>query len=88
MLAQDICYRAGDLVGGEKRRQHGDPEAVHAGVAALWSTYLGHRLTAHDVAILMILLKVARTTTGTHNIDDYIDIAGYAGIAAKLAADA
>ena len=34
---------------------------------------------------MMVLLKVARTKTGAHNPDDYIDMTGYAAIAAELA---
>ena len=37
----------------------------------------------HDVAMMMILLKVARTN-GTKKKDNYVDIAGYAALAAKL----
>ncbi len=38
---------------------------------------------AHDVAMMMILLKVARTK-GKKKRDNYVDIAGYAALAAKL----
>jgi hypothetical protein len=34
----------------------------------------------------LVLMKVARTRTGAHNLDDYLDACGYAGIAAELAA--
>lgn len=46
-------------------------------------------LEAEDVAIMMILLKIARIQTGTFKPDNYIDIAGYAACAAPapMAAD-
>ena len=88
MLAADVCLRAADLVDGDRRRQHGEPKAAHTRIAAFWSAYLDRPITAHDVAILMILLKVARTKNGTINFDNYVDVAGYAGVAAELASHA
>jgi len=46
----------------------------------LFAVPLVARLTA-----VLVLLKVARTKTGAHNPDDYIDMTGYAAIAAELA---
>jgi hypothetical protein len=43
-------------------------------------------MTPHDVAIMMALLKLARTQTGTYNRDDYVDAAGYVALAHRLAA--
>ena len=33
----------------------------------------------------MVLLKVARTQEGQHNIDDYVDACGYSAIAGEIA---
>ena len=85
MQAQDVCRRAADLVAGGRARLHGDARAVHASIAALWSAYLGTPITARDVALMMVLLNVARTKTGAFNLDDYVDAAGYAGIAVEVA---
>ena len=68
MRARDICLRAADLVGVSVRRQHGQARIAHTRIAALWSAYLDHPISAHDVAILMILLKVARTKNGNHQL--------------------
>ena len=85
MRAQDVCRRATDLVGDDRARLHGDARAVHDSIAALWSAYLGTPITARDVALMMVLLKVARTKTGAFNLDDYVGAAGYAGIAVEVA---
>jgi len=87
MRARDVCRRAADLVSGDRARQYGDARLLHARIATLWSAHLGHSITPHDVALLLLLLKVARTTGGTFNPDNYIDAAGYAAIAAELASD-
>ena len=57
MVAEDVCRRAADLVGTDARARYGEPQATHARIAAFWSAYLDHPLTAHDVAIMMVLLK-------------------------------
>ena len=33
----------------------------------------------------MVLLKVARTKTGSLNRDDFVDMVGYAGLAGEIA---
>ena len=71
------------------RRRPRPPARRYTGGAhhhrALWSAYLGTPITARDVALMMVLLKVARTKTGAFNLDDYVDAAGYAGIAVEVA---
>ena len=81
----DMCRRAIDLVGGDRARQHGVALAVHSNIAVMWSVFLGMPITARDVALMMVLLEVARTKTGAFNPDDYVDAAGYSAIAAEVA---
>jgi Domain of unknown function (DUF6378) len=88
MRASDVCRRAADLVSSGRARQHGDARLLHTRIAALWSVHLGRLITPHDVALMMMLLRVARTAGGTFNLDNYIDAAGYAGIPAELARNA
>jgi Domain of unknown function (DUF6378) len=85
MRARDVILQAADLLNGDRMSQHGDALTTHANIAALWSAYLGTSITARDAALMMVLLKVARTKSGRINCDDYVDAADYAGIAAELA---
>ena len=39
---------------------------------------------AHDVAILMILLKIARTKVGAVSRDTYVDMAAYSAISGEI----
>lgn len=80
-----ILNRAIDLVDGDRQDTHGEKEENFQNIAVLWSAYLGMDLIPQDVANMMVLLKVARTKTGKFNIDDYVDMAGYAGCGAELA---
>lgn len=84
--ASEIARKAAKLVSGEREATHGNKFDNHSNIAALWTGYLDHVVTAKDVANMMVLLKVARTKTGSHNPDDYVDAVGYAAIAGELAA--
>lgn len=89
--AAAICMCAADIVAGSRAARYGDILQVHASIAALWNAFLGERLLAGrklnalDVALLMALLKIARAKAGAYSIDDYVDIAGYAGCAGEIA---
>lgn len=85
MKASKILMRAAELVGGERDRQHGDKLENHENIARLWSAYLEVEITAAQAALMLNLLKVARTKTGDFNLDDYLDMAGYAGCAGEIA---
>lgn len=91
LSAGEISFRASQLVNGDRARQHGDFEATYARVATLWNAWLKVRkevaapLTAHDVVMMLGLMKDARTQSGEHNVDDYIDGAGYRAGAGAIA---
>jgi hypothetical protein len=73
---------AKDIV--EQRAEHyGDPKPNMERTAALWSAYLGHEVTAHDVSVCMMLVKISRAKVSAHD-DNYVDIRGYADIAQAL----
>lgn len=93
MRAHEIASKAAELVNGDRHTTHGDKTANHEAIAHLWNGYLNAakrfpqpKLTAHDVANLMECLKIARRLNGAFNPDDYIDAAGYAGVAGEIAA--
>jgi hypothetical protein len=89
MQAVEILTTAANLVGGDRAKTHGDRYINHGKIASLWNAYLSNHagpLDPTDVANMMILLKIARTQSGgTHNDDNYIDAAGYAGVAGECA---
>jgi hypothetical protein len=91
MKAHDVASRAADLVGGDRAAQHGSKEQNFSNIASLWNGYLQIRkdpsapLTALDIGHMMVLLKVARTQTGTVNADDWVDMAGYSACAGEVA---
>jgi len=82
--ASEILQIASNLVSGDRQEQHGDKVANHNNIAKLWSAYLDIDISGHDVAVLMSLLKIARTKLGSFNIDDYYDGSAYIGIAGEI----
>jgi hypothetical protein len=42
-------------------------------------------LDAHDVGVMMVCMKLARTQSGAVNPDDYVDACGYAACAGEIA---
>lgn len=67
----------------ERAAKRGHPRGNHERIAALWSAYLGTTVRPHDVAAMMILLKMARARVGVDE-DNWVDAGGYAEIGRML----
>lgn len=93
MKAADIARLAADLVGGERAQQHGPVAENFGRIAAYWRCYMACRpdqsapLSAEDVGPMMMLLKLARTQSGAHGEDNWVDMAGYAACGGEVAAN-
>ena len=68
----------------ERGVEYGKPEDNFATIARLWRAYLGVAVNAHDVAMMMVLFKVARAKASPKHVDNLTDMAGYAACAAEL----
>ena len=86
MTAEEILAKASDLISGDRNDEHGDRGLCHKNIAALWSAYLDIYLPPYKVALMMALLKIARSKTGTFNMDNFVDLPGYGALAGELAA--
>ena len=91
LTKEDVLQKAKDLITGDRNDTHGDAFNNHAEIAEFWNIFLDKKLqamasiTADDVAIMMILLKISRHTQGEKiNIDNFVDMAGYAAIAGEI----
>ena len=71
-------------VNGERNQSYDEPEDNFGRTAQLWSAYLTVEVTAIDVAVLMVLLKVARLMHTPGHVDSWVDIAGYAACGADV----
>ena len=83
MKTREYLDTAAKIVTGQRQHDYGDKYQNHENIANLWSAYLNYNISAHDVAICMLLVKVARLKHRTTQ-DCYIDMAGYAAIAGEI----
>ena len=80
---ETVCEEAERIVGGDRSPQYGHPTKNFEQTADLWMDYLGERDLAQDpiepkdVAMMMILLKIARESNRSKR-DNVVDIIGYA----------
>ena len=81
---KEFLFEASKLVAGDREKDYGDKVKNHTNIAKLWSAYLDIKVSAHDVAIMMALLKMARTKLGDVSKDTYIDMAAYSAIAGEI----
>ena len=79
-----LLEKANALIAGDREKDYGDKVHNHQNISKLWSSYKGIEITAHDVAIMMVLLKIARTKLGVVSEDTYIDMAAYGAIAGEI----
>ena len=91
MTKEEILKKARDLITGDRNETHGDAFQNHAEIAEFWNIYLDKKLqpmasiTAEDVALMMVLMKISRNTQGKkNNLDNFIDMCGYAAIAGEI----
>jgi hypothetical protein len=81
---------ANRLVNGDRNNQYGDPNQDFKRTAALWESYLrgafeqrgDTKVMAHDVGIMMMLLKISRISWSPSKMDSIIDAIGYGACAA------
>ena len=84
MNTSEILKKSQSLVDGARHTDYGDKTENHKNIAKLWSAYLDTKINAHDVAIMMALLKMARTKLFAVSKDTYIDMAAYGAIAGEI----
>lgn len=80
---ESILAEAERIINGPRKEAYGPPKESFDKIAAGWSLIVGTPVTAKQVALCMIWLKVVRHTQGAGR-DDLVDIAGYAGLSENL----
>ncbi|QGJ87784.1 hypothetical protein SEA_BIANCATRI92_57 [Mycobacterium phage BiancaTri92] len=79
-----ILTTAEEIINGQRAQDYGDARENHIRIATLWQAYTGVEFTPEDVAVMMILLKIARFMENGYHQDTVVDIAGYAGVLEKM----
>ena len=80
----DILDTAKEYVTKDRAADHGDMEDNFNMIADYWSLHLEQHIDAHDVAVMMTLLKVARIKSNPYHMDNFIDGAGYLACGGEL----
>lgn len=75
-----VLNHADNIIHGARQRDYGSANHSFSTIADLWTAYLGHKVTPEQVCMMMILLKVGRSTESAQ-FDSLVDIAGYAALA-------
>ena len=81
----EILDTAKQAVNVDRAATHGDAERNFDLIAGYWSTHLGVPVSALDVAVMMMLLKVARIRSNPAHVDSFVDVAGYAACGGEIA---
>ena len=91
MTKEEILKKAKELITGDRNDTHGDAFQNHAEIAEFWNIFLDKKLqpmasiTAEDVALMMVLMKISRNNQGKkNNLDNFVDMCGYAAIAGEI----
>lgn len=91
MISEDMLRQAATLVGGQRAKDYGDKTENHQRIADLWNYWMVQRykdqpamVSAYDVAIMMVLMKISRLMHTPGHSDSHVDIAGYAAIAEEI----
>ena len=75
--------QANNLINGQRQEDYGTALENHNRIASLWAVYIGKEFTPVDVAMMMLLVKVARTMERPKD-DSFVDICGYAALAGEM----
>ena len=87
-LRGKILRDTADIIEGARNQDYGDPFDDFGTTANFWETYITRvvlrrgemKLEPHDVAAMMMLLKIARLTWTPGVKDHWMDAIGYAAL--------
>lgn len=93
VIGSDIFEMAKRIVNGHRQDDYGSPEDSFQNIANYWNAYFTQiydkredGLIAEDVAIMMVLFKIARLGHG-YTRDSVVDMCGYSAIYAAMHGD-
>lgn len=88
MKRAELCDLAKQHTTKERTDAYGTPKDCFTDIAARWSLTLGLTITAAQVALCMIDLKMARLAQNHGHQDSWVDIAGYAACGVEVVTEA
>lgn len=86
-----MLHQAHDLINGQRQKDYGDKLTNFSQIAMMVNgviaTKLQVPLTAEDIALIMMCVKMARLAKSPDHYDSIVDIAGYAGCYERIVAE-
>lgn len=79
-----VLEKANEIINGDRQKDYGSATETHERVAAIWSQILGKQVSAEQVVLCMVGLKMARLCKNIDHEDSWMDIAGYVGVWDKM----
>jgi hypothetical protein len=80
---ETVLHEAERIIYGDREKTYGHPSKNLETIANFWSEYLGGYeivITAKDVCVMMMLLKIARLRNDITHRDSLVDTIGYAAL--------
>lgn len=84
MNRSEILDTAKEYITKDRANTHGDAESNFGLISCYWSAHLNKNISAHDVAVMMTLFKLARARGNPGHVDNAIDAAGYSALAGEI----
>lgn len=79
-----VLREALEIVDGDRDTLYGDPTENHTRAAAIFNAIAGRELSAADIAMVQIAVKLARLHNRPGHRDSHVDLAGYAALLAEI----
>lgn len=84
MNRNGILATAGELINGDRAEDYGSAYENHERIARIWSALIGVEVSASQVAIMMIALKLSRLANSEDHEDSWVDVCGYAALGGEF----
>jgi hypothetical protein len=90
---KNILKEAEEIIYGDREQTYGSPSKNLQLIANLWEIYLhgrgllnvnGAGVSAEDVSLMMVLMKIARLTNTPDHRDSLVDICGYTALIDRI----
>ncbi len=86
MNGPELLQHAASIV-TRRRREYGEPAELFQHVARRWSLTLGREVSAAQVVLCLLDLKLARLVRDPAHHDSIVDVAGYAACLREVGRD-
>ena len=81
---KSVLMEAEGLINGDRMKVYHHPMEDFSRTALIWSAIFGHEVTAEQVALCMVGVKISRLIATPGHRDSIVDGSGYFGCLAKV----